>query len=192
MRRRRHGGSLGPNPPMLQRGCTWSIQTLCLVEQAFVLRTDQTEWPNGFGVGLFGGQSYDEMRINLIFGAITCIGGIAGVGVGSTLAGFLRTGFGPFRFIQTVRSDAIVCGLGALIGVPTLFFAIHEIPYNMALCWVLMFVCITATCFNWATNVDMLMAVVIPTRRNAANSWQILISHLCGDASGPYIIGLVC
>ncbi|KAK6013912.1 hypothetical protein OSTOST_20744 [Ostertagia ostertagi] len=56
---------------------------------------------------------------------------------------------------------------------------------------VLMFICITATCFNWATNVDMLMAVVIPTRRNAANSWQILISHLCGDASGPYILGLI-
>ncbi|XGW07218.1 hypothetical protein V3C99_017051 [Haemonchus contortus] len=144
-----------------------------------------------------GLNSTDELnpdtkaQINLIFGAITCIGGIAGVGIGSTLAGFLRTGFGPFRFIQTVRSDAIVCGLGALIGVPTLFFAIHEIPYNMALCWVLMFVCITATCFNWATNVDMLMAVVVPTRRNAANSWQILISHLCGDASGPYIIGLI-
>ncbi|EYC44932.1 hypothetical protein Y032_0445g1585 [Ancylostoma ceylanicum] len=54
-----------------------------------------------------------------------------------------------------------------------------------------MFVTITATCFNWATNVDMLMAVVIPSRRNAANSWQILLSHLFGDASGPYIIGIV-
>ncbi|ETN72843.1 hypothetical protein NECAME_13717 [Necator americanus] len=35
------------------------------------------------------------------------------------------------------------------------------------------------------------LAVVIPSRRNAANSWQILISHLFGDASGPYIIGLI-
>ncbi|PIO57954.1 hypothetical protein TELCIR_20625, partial [Teladorsagia circumcincta] len=103
----------------------------------------------------------------------------------------MRTGYGPFHYVKTQRSDAIVCGLGALIAVPTLFFAIHEIPHSMALCWVLMFICITATCFNWATNVDMLMAVVVPTRRNAANSWQILISHLCGDASGPYILGLV-
>ncbi|PIO67943.1 hypothetical protein TELCIR_10292 [Teladorsagia circumcincta] len=62
-----------------------------------------------------------KAQVNLIFGAITCIGGIAGVGIGSTLAG----------------------------------------------------------------------AVVVPTRRNAANSWQILISHLCGDASGPYILGLI-
>ncbi|KAK6026500.1 spinster 1 domain protein, partial [Ostertagia ostertagi] len=77
-----------------------------------------------------------KAQVNLIFGAITCIGGIAGVGIGSTLAGFIRTGYGPFYYVQTQRSDAIVCGLGALIAVPTLFFAIHEIPHSMAVCWV--------------------------------------------------------
>ncbi|KAK5970081.1 hypothetical protein GCK32_002291 [Trichostrongylus colubriformis] len=107
------------------------------------------------------------------------------------LASFMRSGCGPFRYVKTVRADAIVCGLGALIGVPTLFVSIHEIQYSMVVCWVFMFICITATCFNWAINVDMLMAVVVPSRRNAANSWQILLSHLFGDASGPYILGLI-
>ncbi|KHJ91637.1 hypothetical protein OESDEN_08493 [Oesophagostomum dentatum] len=54
-----------------------------------------------------------------------------------------------------------------------------------------MFVAITACCFNWAVIIDMIMAVVIPPRRNTAISWQILISHLFGDASGPYIVGMI-
>ncbi|RCN52886.1 hypothetical protein ANCCAN_00881 [Ancylostoma caninum] len=132
-----------------------------------------------------------KAQVNLVFGIITCIGGIAGVAIGSTLSMLLRTGWGPFKFVQTIRSDPIICGVGALIGVPTLYFSLHLIPTTMAGAWGLMFVTITATCFNWATNVDMLMAVVIPSRRNAANSWQILLSHLFGDASGPYIIGII-
>lgn len=132
-----------------------------------------------------------KAQVNFVFGFLTCVGGIAGVGIGSMLSEMLRNGWGPFRYVQTVRSDAIICGIGAVIGVPMLYFSIHEIPYNMTVCWVLLFFCITATCFNWATNVDMLMAVVVPSRRNAANSWQILLSHLFGDASGPYIIGLI-
>ncbi|CAJ0588775.1 unnamed protein product [Cylicocyclus nassatus] len=132
-----------------------------------------------------------KAQINLIFGVITCVGGIAGVALGSSLSMFLRSGYGPFRFVQTVRSDPIICGAGALIGLPTLFFSLRMIPTSMPATYILMFITITATCFNWATNVDMLMAVVIPSRRNAANSWQILLSHMFGDASGPYIIGMI-
>ncbi|KAK6758046.1 hypothetical protein RB195_015702 [Necator americanus] len=132
-----------------------------------------------------------KARVSLVFGAITCAGGLFGVGLGSTLSMLLRTGYGPFKAIQTVRSDAIICGVGALIGVPTLFLSLHLIPINMPAAWAFMFTAITVTCFNWATNVDMLMDVVIPTRRNAANSWQILLSHMFGDASGPYIVGII-
>ncbi|KAJ1370998.1 hypothetical protein KIN20_032859 [Parelaphostrongylus tenuis] len=132
-----------------------------------------------------------KARVNSIFGALTCIGGISGVAIGSITSQWLREGLGPFRYVKTIRSDAIICCVGALIAVPTLYFALHEIPHNMDLAWVLMFICITATCFNWATNVNMLMDVVAPIRRNTANSWQILISHLFGDASGPYILGMI-
>ena len=34
--------------------------------------------------------------------------------------------------------------------------------------------------------------VVIPTRRSTAEAVQILISHAFGDASSPYLIGVVC
>lgn len=33
--------------------------------------------------------------------------------------------------------------------------------------------------------------MVVPQRRSSASSWQILISHMFGDASGPYILGLI-
>ncbi|KJH53773.1 hypothetical protein DICVIV_00202 [Dictyocaulus viviparus] len=132
-----------------------------------------------------------KAHVNLIFGTVTCVGGIAGVAIGSILSEWLHNGVGPFRYVRTIRSDAIICGVGALIGVPTLYFSLHEIPKSMTVAWVLMFVCITSMCFNWATNVDMLMDVVIPNRRSTANSWQILISHLFGDASGPYILGMI-
>ncbi|VDL80977.1 unnamed protein product [Nippostrongylus brasiliensis] len=101
-----------------------------------------------------------KARINITFGAMTCIGGMAGVFIGSILAHLLRSGRGPFRSLKTVRSNAIVCGVGAVIGFPSLLFALHT-------------------------------EVVIPSRRSVATSWQILMSHLFGDASAPYIVGKI-
>lgn len=37
----------------------------------------------------------------------------------------------------------------------------------------------------------LLQYTVIPTRRSAAESVQILMSHLLGDAGSPYLIGVV-
>lgn len=33
--------------------------------------------------------------------------------------------------------------------------------------------------------------VVIPTRRSTAEAFQILISHMFGDAGSPYLVGIV-
>jgi len=33
--------------------------------------------------------------------------------------------------------------------------------------------------------------VVIPTRRSTAEAFQIVLSHLLGDAGSPYLIGLI-
>ncbi|KAK6758044.1 hypothetical protein RB195_015701 [Necator americanus] len=132
-----------------------------------------------------------KVRINLIFGVLTCAGGIAGVGLGSVLSMMLHTGYGPFKWVQTIRSDAIICGVGSLIGVPALFLSLYFIPINITVAWAFIFILTTVSCFNFATHVDLLMDVVIPTRRNAANSWQILFSHMFGDASGPYIVGII-
>ncbi|OZC12250.1 transporter, major facilitator family protein [Onchocerca flexuosa] len=46
-------------------------------------------------------------------------------------------------------------------------------------------------CKPFKTNRANPLDIIVPQRRSVANSWQILISHLFGDASGPYIVGLV-
>ncbi|GLD47152.1 protein spinster homolog 2, partial [Lates japonicus] len=44
---------------------------------------------------------------------------------------------------------------------------------------------------NWAITADILMFVVIPTRRATAVAFQSFTSHLLGDAGSPYLIGLI-
>lgn len=43
--------------------------------------------------------------------------------------------------------------------------------------------------YDW--NCVILQYVVPPSRRSTAEAFQILFSHALGDASSPYIIGLV-
>uniref|UniRef100_F1L4Q1 Protein spinster 1 n=2 Tax=Ascaris TaxID=6251 RepID=F1L4Q1_ASCSU len=133
----------------------------------------------------------EKDRINFIFGVITMIGGFVGVSVGTALAQIWSNGKCCCRSIKSARANPLVCALGSAIGVPFLFFALHLIQTVMNISWVFMFLTITALCLNWSINVEILLDVVTPQRRSVANSWQILISHLLGDASGPYIIGLV-
>jgi len=38
---------------------------------------------------------------------------------------------------------------------------------------------------------DILLYVVVPTRRGTAEAIQILFSHLFGDAGSPYLIGII-
>lgn len=44
---------------------------------------------------------------------------------------------------------------------------------------------------NWAVLADILLYVVIPTRRATAEALQITVGHLLGDAGSPYLIGVV-
>ncbi|XP_063453546.1 protein spinster homolog 1 isoform X4 [Pan paniscus] len=50
----------------------------------------------------------------------------------------------------------------------------------------------TLLSMNWAIVADILLYVVIPTRRSTAEAFQIVLSHLLGDAGSPYLIGLAC
>ena len=44
---------------------------------------------------------------------------------------------------------------------------------------------------NWAVVADILFYIVIPTRRSTAEAFQILVSHLFGDAGSPTLIGVI-
>ncbi|GMT24776.1 hypothetical protein PFISCL1PPCAC_16073, partial [Pristionchus fissidentatus] len=125
------------------------------------------------------------------FGIITLISGFVGVAAGSVLSSLLSSGKWCFACCQTPRSDPIICAVGTAIGVPTFFAVMQLVPMNMVSAQVVMFFCISSLCFIWATNVNLLISVVPADKRNSANGIQILLSHIFGDGSGPYVIGAI-
>ena len=46
-------------------------------------------------------------------------------------------------------------------------------------------------CSDPASSSSARQYVVVPTRRSTAEAFQILASHLFGDAGSPYLIGIV-
>lgn len=119
----------------------------------------------------------------MIFGGITVAAGFIGVALGAESSR-------RYKKINP-RADPLICAGGLLICTPFLFFALVMSRYNTALTWVLIFIGEVALCLNWAIIADILLYVVIPTRRSAAEALQILVSHLLGDAGSPYLIGQI-
>ncbi|MCP9262600.1 Protein spinster [Dirofilaria immitis] len=130
----------------------------------------------------------EKNNISLIFGIITLTGGILGVSGGTILSQLWSHGKWCCKAFKTNRANALVCAMGSIFAVPFLFFGLNTTDINQA--WILIFLTVISLCLNWAVNVDLLLDIIVPQRRSVANSWQILISHLFGDAFGAYIIGL--
>ncbi|KRY00529.1 Protein spinster -like protein 1 [Trichinella pseudospiralis] len=123
----------------------------------------------------------DNSEINLVFGLITCLAGFFGVAVGSTASQIWRH--------TNPRADPLVCAIGLTLCVPFLYAALCTVEHSLTLCWPLIFATITLLCINWSILSDILLSVIVPHRRSTATACQILVSHLLGDASSPYIIG---
>jgi MFS transporter, Spinster family, sphingosine-1-phosphate transporter len=129
-------------------------------------------------------NNQEPKQIPLIFGLITCFGGLFGVGASSALAPKLRT------YIS--YGDPIICALGSIIAVPGLFILLIITRAAPAwLFWSLAAVSISAMCLSWTIVADILLYVVYPTRRSFASALNMLICHLLGDAGSPYIIGFI-
>ncbi|CAF0741330.1 unnamed protein product [Didymodactylos carnosus] len=125
----------------------------------------------------------EEKHVPLYFGIVTCVAGFVGVISGAAIAR---------RFRKThPNADPIVCGCGILCSLPFLMVVLTFSNKNMIATWICIFFAEALLCMNWALISDMLMYVVIPTRRSTAAALQIFASHLFGDASSPYIIGLM-
>uniref|UniRef100_A0A3B5LWB2 Protein spinster homolog 1 n=1 Tax=Xiphophorus couchianus TaxID=32473 RepID=A0A3B5LWB2_9TELE len=115
---------------------------------------------------------------NLIFGIITVITGVLGVFSGVQVSRHLRK--------KTPRADPYVCAAGLLLSAPFLYLAIVNYQRQT----VFIFLGETFLSMNWAIVADILLYVVVPTRRSTAEALQIVVSHLLGDAGSPYMIGL--
>ncbi|KAM4843334.1 sphingosine-1-phosphate transporter SPNS2 isoform 1-T2 [Thomomys bottae] len=120
---------------------------------------------------------------SLIFGAITCFTGFLGVVTGAGATRWCR--------LRTQRADPLVCAVGMLgssIFICLIFVAAKNSIVGAYIC---IFVGETLLFSNWAITADILMYVVIPTRRATAVALQSFTSHLLGDAGSPYLIGFI-
>ncbi|QQP34922.1 Protein spinsterlike, partial [Caligus rogercresseyi] len=79
------------------------------------------------------------------------------------------------------RADPIICGTDSL-------YPPSSWPWNapctehIILTFVFLFAGEVALNLNWSIVADILLYVVIPTRRSTAEAIQILVSHALGDA----------
>ncbi|XP_063059597.1 sphingosine-1-phosphate transporter SPNS2 [Engraulis encrasicolus] len=120
---------------------------------------------------------------SLIFGAITCVTGLLGVVIGAVTTRLCRQ--------KTERADPLVCAvsmLGSAIFICLIFVTAKKSIEGAYVC---IFIGETLLFLNWAITADILMFVVIPTRRATAVALQGFTSHLLGDAGSPSLIGLI-
>ncbi|XP_033748854.1 protein spinster homolog 1-like isoform X3 [Pecten maximus] len=129
------------------------------------------------------GNEATQAGVAFTFGIITVVAGFVGVALGAEVSR-------RYKKINP-RADPLVCAFGLLTCVPFLFFALVLSEWYTVPTWILIFLGETMLCLNWSIIADMLLYVVIPTRRSTAESVQILFSHALGDAGSPYIVGLV-
>ncbi|XP_069134992.1 protein spinster homolog 1-like isoform X2 [Argopecten irradians] len=129
------------------------------------------------------GKEASQAGVAFTFGIITVVAGFVGVALGAEISR-------RYKKINP-RADPLVCAFGLLTCVPFLFFALVLSQWYTVATWILIFLGETMLCLNWSIIADMLLYVVIPTRRSTAESVQILFSHALGDAGSPYIVGLV-
>lgn len=121
--------------------------------------------------------------VAFIFGFVTMLSGIVGVPLGSVLSTKLKKRF--------PRADPLICGSGIVISAAFILVGMLFCRVNVVLAMILLFFGEVALNLNWSIVADILLYVVVPTRRGTAEAVQILLSHAFGDAGSPYLIGIV-
>ncbi|CAH0691813.1 unnamed protein product [Spodoptera exigua] len=169
----------------LIRNPSFMLSTLAFTCVAFV--TGALAWwgPQFIFLGLSMQPDVDVSigGVSLTFGVITMVSGLLGVPLGAWLGSALRK--------RWPRAHPVICGLGLLVSAPAMTLAIVLTEGYYIAPFALMFIGEIALNLNWAIIADMLLYVVIPPRRSTAEAFQILISHMFGDAGSPYLVGVI-
>lgn len=118
-----------------------------------------------------------------IFGAVTVVTGILGGCLGSGLSRWFRE--------KVPNADPLICAVGLLGSAPCLLITIFVASASIPTTYVFIFIGEVLISLNWAVMADILLYVVIPTRRSTAEALQISVCHLLGDAGSPYLVGAI-
>jgi MFS family permease len=121
-----------------------------------------------------------EGPVEVIFGGITCVAGLAGTLCGGILGDKLRP--------RIPGSYFLVSGLAMLIGFPFMLLTIHS-PFPTI--WIMIFVTCFCLFFNTGPTNTILANVTHPTMRASAFALNIFIIHAFGDVISPVIIGII-
>ncbi|XP_028171251.1 protein spinster isoform X3 [Ostrinia nubilalis] len=169
----------------LVRNPSFMLSTLAFTCVAFV--TGALAWwgPQFIYLGLKMQNDVDITleRVSLIFGVITMLSGLLGVPLGAWLGTSLVKRF--------PRAHPVICGAGLLLSAPAMGLGMLLADGSFYAPFALMFIGEVALNLNWAIVADMSLYVVIPPRRSTAEAFQILISHMLGDAGSPYLVGVI-
>ncbi|EDW48080.1 protein spinster isoform X2 [Drosophila sechellia] len=130
-----------------------------------------------------GNENIVQDDISYKFGLVAMLAGLIGVPMGSFLAQRLR---GRYE-----NCDPYICAVGLFISAPMVFAALVVPQTSESLCFFFVFVAQVALNLCWSIVADILLYVVVPTRRSTAEAFQILISHALGDAGSPYLVGAI-
>ncbi|XP_068099844.1 protein spinster homolog 1 [Hyperolius riggenbachi] len=148
---------------------------LALWAPTYLIRARTVLYPNQHRSG--------EPIDSLIFGIITVVSGLLGVWAGVEISKRYRK--------VNPRGDPIVCACGLLSSAPFLYLSLVFADHSLTATYIFIFIGETLLSLNWAIVADILLYVVIPTRRSTAEALQIMVSHLLGDAGSPYLIGVI-
>ncbi|KZS02983.1 Protein spinster [Daphnia magna] len=129
------------------------------------------------------GEDVSYTRVSLIVGFEAALAGVVGVASGSLVGQKLRKRY--------PTADAQVCAWSMVICAPLLFWGCSIASGPPVPMYIVLFFGQWFLNVNWAPVGDILLYVVIPTRRSTAEAFSILVSHALGDAGSPYIVGLV-
>ncbi|XP_055687110.1 protein spinster isoform X2 [Lutzomyia longipalpis] len=137
-----------------------------------------------FGIQLQpGNEDISLSSIAYRFGITAMLAGLIGVPLGSYLAQRIRP--------RDPACDPKICAGGLIISAPFVYFALIIAKYSTNWTFVLVFLAMVSLNLCWSIVADILLYVVMPTRRSTAEAFQILLSHALGDAGSPYLVGVI-
>jgi MFS transporter, Spinster family, sphingosine-1-phosphate transporter len=122
----------------------------------------------------------DKAEVNIIFGAIVVVAGLAATLLGGWLGDKLKPRFPGSYFL--------VSGFAMMTGFPMLLLVLF-VPFPLA--WVFVFAACFCLFFNTGPTNTVLANVTHPAVRASGYALNILIIHAFGDAVSPTIIGYV-